>query len=111
MASAAACLMFSGVSKSGSPGPRSTTSRPSARVAVAAIIAAIVEEARIRATLSETGKGSLACLVVIIGSIKKERGTLGQYSPQTRAALIGKFYLREPPYFEPPFLPPFLPPF
>jgi hypothetical protein len=38
---------------------------PSARIASAACIAASVDEARICATLSETGKNSLACLVIM----------------------------------------------
>src|ERR1043165_7726986 len=118
MASAAACLMFSGVSKSGSPGPKSTTSKPSARIASAAIIAFSVEEARIRATLSETGKGSLAVFVCIIGfDRERARHASGEAvcSETSCAALVKKFQLREPPYLEllflPPFLPPFFPPF
>src|SRR5262249_44904963 len=56
MAAAAASLMFCGVSKSGSPAPRSTTSTPAARIASAACMAAIVDDAFIRETLSETRK-------------------------------------------------------
>jgi hypothetical protein len=56
IASAAASLMCAGVSKSGSPGPKSTTSCPSARSAIAACIAASVEEGCIRATFSAARK-------------------------------------------------------
>src|SRR6185437_2328684 len=55
-AAMAASLMFCGVSKSGSPAPRSTTSIPSARIASATCIAASVDDAFISATRSEIGK-------------------------------------------------------
>src|ERR1043165_7852284 len=53
MAAIAACLMFSGVSKSGSPAPKSQTFTPSARSLSAACIAAIVADDCMRATFSE----------------------------------------------------------
>src|SRR5215218_3049714 len=56
IAFAAACLMFSGVSKSGSPAPKSHTFAPDARNASAAAIAAIVADDCMRPTFSETGK-------------------------------------------------------
>src|ERR1044072_9104052 len=58
IALSAACLMLSGVSKSGSPAPKSHTFAPEARRASAACIAAIVADDCMRATFSETGKGS-----------------------------------------------------
>src|SRR5215216_2704670 len=56
MARSAACLMLSGVSKSGSPAPKSQTFAPVARKFSAACIAAIVADDCMRATFSETGK-------------------------------------------------------
>src|SRR6266705_5507687 len=72
IASAAAALMFCGVSKSGSPAPRSTTSMPAARIACAVCIAAKVDDAFIRATLSETG--NLVEIVVATIVIKRDPG-------------------------------------
>src|SRR6266496_3475342 len=66
IAASAASLMFCGVSKSGSPAPRSTTSMPSARIASAACIAASVDEAFISATRSETGNLELTVMATII---------------------------------------------
>src|ERR1044071_8132875 len=66
MARAAASLMCAGVSKAGSPGAKSTTSCPSWRRAMAACIAARVEEGCIRATFGETGKGILTAVSVIL---------------------------------------------
>src|SRR5215470_3464118 len=54
IAAAAACLMFSGVSKSGSPAPKSQTFTPAARNASAACMAAIAADDCIRPTFSET---------------------------------------------------------
>ena len=54
IAASAASLMFCGVSKSGSPAPRSTTSTPAARMASAACIAASVDDTFIARTFSET---------------------------------------------------------
>src|SRR5215207_9141123 len=68
MALFAASLMFSGVSKSGSPAPKSQTFAPDARKASAACIAAIVADDCIRATFSETGKGDIAGQVFILVS-------------------------------------------
>ena len=70
MASAAASLMFCGVSKSGSPAPRSTTSMPAARIVCAACIAAKVDDGFIRATLSEIG--NLEETVVATIAIERE---------------------------------------
>src|SRR5437762_614451 len=56
IAFAAASLIFCGVSKSGSPAPKSTTSTPDARIASAVCIAASVDDAFICATFSETRK-------------------------------------------------------
>src|SRR5215213_9936038 len=56
MARSAACLMLSGVSKSGSPAPKSHTFAPVARKFSAACIAAMVADDCMRATFSETGK-------------------------------------------------------
>src|SRR5687767_12464227 len=64
IASAAASLMCSGVSKSGSPAPRSTTSTPAAFSASAACIAARVDDGCIRETFSETGKAAPVVLRV-----------------------------------------------
>jgi hypothetical protein len=52
--------MFAGVSKSGSPAPKSTTSAPAARSASAACAAASVAEACIRETFSAQVKGDIA---------------------------------------------------
>src|ERR1044072_1965974 len=57
--------MFCGVSKSGSPAPRSTTSTPAARIASAACMAASVEDAFMFATFWETGNGAGSGLVII----------------------------------------------
>src|SRR5438309_6670652 len=65
IASAAARLMLSGVSKSGSPAPKSTTFAPVARKASAACIAARVADGFILETFFETGKGELAVCVII----------------------------------------------
>src|SRR5215213_9332289 len=65
IAFAAACLMFSGVSKSGSPAPKSQTFAPEARNACAACIAAIVADDCIRETFSETGNDDIAGQVFI----------------------------------------------
>src|SRR5687768_4512338 len=60
IAAAAACLMFSGVSKSGSPAPKSQTFTPAARNASAACMAAIVADDCMRATFSDIGKDDIA---------------------------------------------------
>src|SRR5687768_3577146 len=65
IASKAACLMFSGVSKSGSPAPKSHTFAPDARRDSAACIAAMVADDCMRATFSETGNGDIAGKVFI----------------------------------------------
>src|SRR5437588_2270353 len=65
IAATAASLMFCGVSKSGSPAPRSTTSIPSARITSAACIAASVDDAFISATRSETGNLELTVVAII----------------------------------------------
>src|SRR6266545_3348446 len=65
IASKAASLIFCGVSKSGSPAPRSTTSTPAARIASAACMAASVDDGFILATFSETGNGEVSGLVII----------------------------------------------
>src|SRR5687768_4445718 len=67
IAAAAACLMFSGVSKSGSPAPKSQTLTPAARRACAACIAAIVADDCIRLTFLETGNDDIAGQVFICG--------------------------------------------
>src|ERR1700741_3950706 len=64
MARSAACLMFSGVSKSGPPAPKSTTLTPCARKASAACIAASVADACIFETFRETGNSDEAGLVI-----------------------------------------------
>src|SRR5204863_8305333 len=69
IASAAASLMFCGVSKSGSPAPRSTTSTPAARIASAACIAARVDDAFMLATFWETGNFD-AIVVAAMGNLK-----------------------------------------
>src|ERR671910_601400 len=70
IARSAACLMLSGVSKSGSPAPKSHTFAPEARNASAACIAAIAADDCMRATFSETGKDDdLTGRVFIFGSI------------------------------------------
>src|ERR1044072_7477097 len=68
IALAAASLMLSGVSKSGSPAPKSQTSAPEARNASAACMAAIVADDCMRATFSETGKGDITGQVFILAS-------------------------------------------
>src|ERR1041384_5231459 len=68
IAAVAACLMLSGVSKSGSPAPKSQTFAPAARKASAACIAAIVADDCIRATFLETGNGDMAGNVFILDS-------------------------------------------
>src|SRR5215213_11996215 len=68
IALSAASLMFSGVSKSGSPAPKSQTFAPDARNACAACIAAIVADDCIRATFLETGNGDMAGKVFILDS-------------------------------------------
>src|SRR5262249_20143600 len=68
MALSAACLMLSGVSKSGSPAPKSQTFAPAARKASAACIAAIVADDCMRATFSEMGKRDIAGKVFILVS-------------------------------------------
>src|SRR5688500_17372308 len=67
MAAVAACLMFSGVSKSGSPAPKSQTLTPAARKACAACIAAIVTDDCMRLTFLETGNDDIAGQVFICG--------------------------------------------
>src|ERR1044072_7963481 len=62
---AAACLMLSGVSKSGSPAPKSTTSAPAARKASAACMAAKVDEDCIFETLLDWEKGDITGQVFI----------------------------------------------
>src|ERR1043166_5265329 len=57
IAATAARLMLSGVSKSGSPAPKSQTFTPAARSASAACIAAIVADDCMRPTLCEIGNG------------------------------------------------------
>src|SRR2546422_1272468 len=69
IAARAASLMFCGVSKSGSPAPRSTTSTPAARIASAACIAASVDDAFMRATFSETWNCELILVADILGNI------------------------------------------
>src|SRR5262245_63764086 len=68
IARSAACLMLSGVSKSGSPAPKSDTFAPAARRLSAACIAAIVAEDCMRATFSETAKGDITGHVFILDS-------------------------------------------
>src|SRR6185369_15309223 len=68
IARSAACLMLSGVSKSGSPAPKSHTSAPDARNASAACIAAIVADDCMRATFSETGKDDITGQVFMLDS-------------------------------------------
>src|SRR5918994_7685754 len=64
----AASLMLSGVSKSGSPAPKSQTFAPEARNASAACIAAIVADDCMRATFSEMGNDDIAGQVFILRS-------------------------------------------
>src|ERR1041385_8012923 len=68
IARSAACLMLSGVSKSGSPAPKSHTFAPEARRFSAACMAAIVADDCMRATLSETGNGDITGHVFIVDS-------------------------------------------
>src|ERR1041384_8619881 len=68
IARSAACLMLSGVSKSGSPAPKSHTSAPEARRFSAACIAAMVADDCMRATFSEAEKGDITGHVFIVGS-------------------------------------------
>src|SRR3989442_9605450 len=70
IAAAAASLIFCGVSKSGSPGPRSITSTPAARIASAACIAASVDDAFMRATFSETWNCELILVADILRNIR-----------------------------------------
>src|SRR5258706_3135227 len=65
IATSAARLILSGVSKSGSPAPKSTTSAPAARRASAACIAASVDDDCIRETFLETGNGEVTGKVFI----------------------------------------------
>src|SRR6185312_1047004 len=65
IASAAASLMFWGVSKSGSPAPKSTTLAPEARNASAACIAASVDDGFILPTPGDTRKGEITGCVII----------------------------------------------
>src|ERR1044072_918963 len=68
IALSAACLMLSGVSKSGSPAPKSHTLAPEARNASAACIAALVADDLMRATFSETVNGDIPGQVFILDS-------------------------------------------
>src|ERR1043166_7747822 len=68
IARSAACLILSGVSKSGSPGPKSQTFAPAARRLSAACIAAIVADDCMRETFSETGKSDITGDVFIVDS-------------------------------------------
>src|SRR5215208_3489185 len=65
IALSAASLMFSGVSKSGSPAPKSQTFTPAARKASAACIAAIVADDCMWLTFLETGNDDIAGQVFI----------------------------------------------
>src|SRR5258706_12485878 len=65
IAVAAACLIFSGVSKSSSPAPKSHTFAPVPRSASAACMAGSVDEGFIRETFRETGKEEIAGCVII----------------------------------------------
>src|SRR5882762_10293791 len=94
MAAAAACLMFSGVSKSGSPAPKSTTFAPVARRASAACIAASVDEGFIRETFRETGKGEIAgCVIIYLILLAAE------YSMRLHKQNLGRCNF----FFHPPF--------
>src|SRR5258705_3520319 len=75
--------MLSGVSKSGSPAPKSTTSAPAARRASAACIAASVEDDCIRETFLETGNGEVTGKV-FIGQFSNEEDTWrGEVQPSS----------------------------
>src|SRR6185295_4271914 len=74
IARAAASLMFSGVSKSGSPAPKSTTLAPEARRDSAACIAARVDDGFIRPTFGETVNGERARSVIINSILLKDSG-------------------------------------
>src|SRR5215208_5616015 len=80
----AASLMFSGVSKSGSPAPKSQTFAPEARNASAACIAAIVADDCIRATFSETGNDDIAGQVFILHSSFLSFASLRVVAPSRR---------------------------
>jgi hypothetical protein len=54
MASMAACLILSGVSKSGSPAPRPMTSKPAAFISRALFVMAMVGEGLTRSSVRET---------------------------------------------------------
>ena len=60
MASMAACLMLSGVGKSGSPAPKSTTSTPSRRRRSASAATFMVEDTLISAMRSDRSRA--ACI-------------------------------------------------
>src|ERR1700683_3443297 len=64
----AACLMCSGVGKSGSPGPKSTTSTPLALRRSAAMITAAVGETEIRPTRLDNFKTVSLPLTELVGN-------------------------------------------
>src|SRR6185436_18122289 len=94
MARPAACLIFSGVSKSGSPAPKSTTLTPCARNASAACMAASVDDACIFETFSETGNSDGAGLVIgdLLCFLLHSRFNLGRYQSIQRAAQLKHFF-------------------
>src|SRR3954462_10930953 len=63
MARIAACLMLSGVGKSGSPAPKSTTSTPSRRRRSASAATFMVEDTLISAIRS--ARSRVACIAVL----------------------------------------------
>src|SRR5689334_10551317 len=60
----AACLMLSGVGKSGSPAPKSTTSSPSARRRSASCETFIVDDTLMEEIRSAMGLAVLACMLL-----------------------------------------------
>src|SRR5262249_33376484 len=76
MASLAACLMWSGVSKSGSPTPRPITSRPAALSARAMSVTAMVGEGLMR--LSDSARKAMAV---------SDRPDRGRQTPKGRPAV------------------------
>ena len=78
IARTAACLMFSGVGKSGSPAPSATTSTPARLSLAASAVTAMVADSLIRPTRSEN--------VIVTDYTLSESATLSAWS---RSATMG----------------------
>src|SRR5512140_3732699 len=74
MARAAASRTNAGVSKSGSPAPRSTIARPSARRRLASCETAIVMDSRSDRTLADGVKGGADEAVIAVGGASGKKG-------------------------------------